>query len=128
MAASYIGDGTTVSFGTSSFSAYVDSARWSGQGREMIDISHIATTGGIPFDKSEMYDPGTLQLDLHHDPDIAPPIEGEFETVTVTFPSGATFSASGAVQSYDFSVAKQEKITASMTIKLSGDVTFTPAA
>lgn len=124
-----IGDGTTIAFGTSSFAAYVDSIRWSGQSREMIDMSHIATTGGMPFSPSDMYDPGTLQLDLHHDPDITPPLVGALETITITFPNrgltSATFACSGAVQSYEFTSAKRDKISASMTVKLSGSPTFT---
>lgn len=129
MPANDIGDGTTIVFGTSAFAANVDSIRWSGQSRDMIDMSHVATTGGMPFLPSDMYDPGTLQLELHHDPDVDPPLTGAMETITVTFPlrggtTAATFVATGAVQSYDFNIAKREKISASMTVKLSGTPTF----
>jgi len=130
MPANDIGDGTTIEFGTSSFAAYVDSIRWSGQGREEIDMSHIGTTEGMPFLPSDMYDPGTLQLELHHDPDVTPPLAGANETITITFPlrggsSAATFACTGNVQNYEFSAAKREKISASMTVKLSGTPTFT---
>jgi len=131
MPANDIGDGTTIVFGTSSFEAYVDSIRWSGESREMIDMSHIGTTGGMPFLPSDMYDPGTLQLDLHHDPDEAIPLTGAMETITVTFPlrggsTAATFAASGAVQNYEFTAVKRDKISGTMTLKLSGSPTFVP--
>ena len=133
MPANDIGDGTTIAFGTSGFDAYVDSIRWSGENREMIDMSHIGTTGGMPFLPSDMYDPGTLQLDIHHDSDQEPPLTGAMETITVTFPlrsgvTNATFVATGALQNYEFNSAKREKISASMTVKLSGSPTFTAEA
>ena len=132
MPANDIGDGTTIAFATSAFVAYVDSIRWSGESREMIDMSHIGTTGGMPFLPSDMYDPGTIQMDLHHDPDVTPPLVGAMESITVTFPSrggtAATFVCAGAMQNYEFTAAKREKISASMTVKLSGTPTFTPEA
>ncbi len=130
MSVNDIGDGTTIAFATSTFEAYVDSIRWSGQSREMVDMSHIATTAGIAYLPSDMYDPGTLQLDLHHDPDEAIPLVGAMEVITLTFPKRAGTTAakmvvSGAVQNYDITLAKREKISASMTVKLSGTPVFT---
>lgn len=133
MPVSTIGDGLTIAFGTSSFSANVDSCRWTGQSREAIDLSHIGTTAGMPFAPSKMYDPGSLQLELHHDPDITIPLVGEAEEITVTFPlrsgtTAASFVCSGFVTGYEFGAEKRGKVTASMTVKITGTPTFTAEA
>ena len=131
-AANTISDGTTVVFGTSGFEAFVDSLRWSGQGREAIDMSHLATTAGITYKPSKMYDPGTLQMDIHHDPDqnVATTLVADEESITITFPlrSGstpATFVATGFITNYEFSSEKRDKVSGSVTVKLSGTPVIT---
>lgn len=120
MAVSIIGDGATITFATSNFSAYVDSISWTGYSREAVDMSHLGTTGGMPFTPSDMYDPGSLQISGHYDPSLTTPVEGAAETITVTV-NAQTFVVSGFLTSFDWQLEKRAKATFNATFKITGD-------
>lgn len=119
--------GASIAFGTSSFAADIISFNTSGWSRGSIETTHQGTTtDGRTFIPTTRYDPGTLELELQFDPGTDdPPMTADAETITITFSDADTFAASGFVT--DFSIENQEddKITASMTVKFTGDITIT---
>ena len=128
-----LGTGTTITFGTSGFSAEVTEISHGSISRETIDTSHLATPaatagkiGSKTFLAGILSDPGELTLQGHHDPSLTPPVEGDAETVTVTFPDGDTWAFSGQMTSYEYTAPLEDKMTFSATVKAVGSITVTP--
>jgi hypothetical protein len=135
-----VGYGTTVVFGTSAFSAELLSVDWGGISREAIDVTHMGSGapgagvfGNMEFIPNDISDPGELTMEIHFNPDTLPPIDAVAETVTVTFPlfagdtTPADWEGSGFVTSYEPTVPHDDKMTATMTVKFSGNITRTAA-
>lgn len=129
-----IGTGTTVTFGTSSFSANITNVGWSGIERPAIDTTHLGTTTARTFMPGDLFDPGELSLDIQFNPDNYPPITGAAETITVRFPipaglsNGATWVASGFMTSFELGNPLEELMTATMGVKFTGNITPTDAS
>lgn len=136
-----VGTGTTIVFGTSGFSAEIVGVQLGGVSREAIDTSHMGTTptpagkmGSRTFMPGDLSDGGELQLEVHHDPDLVPPIGGAVETVTVTFPlpagqaTPASYAFSGFVTGYSAAVPLEDKMTGTLSVKVSGPITPTASA
>ena len=134
------GVGTTVTFGTSGFTANVESIRWNGIARNAIPTFHLGTAapgankfGNKTFIPSRLSDPGELQMSVHFNPQTNPPIDGLAETVTITFPKApadstpAIWSATGFVTAYDLTDEMEAAMMANMTVKISGNVTMVDA-
>lgn len=88
-----LGTGTTVTFGTSGFTAELTDIQISNLSREVIETSNLATPqagagqiGSKTFLAGDLTDPGSVTLTGHFNPDTVPPLEGAAETVTITFP------------------------------------------
>ena len=129
-----IGQGTYVTFGTIVGSAAthykVNSVSLSGVSRDVVDASHLLTTGGKQFLGSEYYDPGELSLEIHHDPSLNPvnllTNVNTAQVCSIFFANGgtsvATWSAFGFASSFDASAPKDDMMTGTLTIKLSGNL------
>lgn len=129
-----IGQGTFVTFGTIVGGAAthykVNNVSLGGVSREVVDASHLLTTGGKQFIASEYYDPGELTLEIHHDPSLNPVAlltnVGTAQVVLITFANGgsstAQWSAFGFASAFEASAPKDDMMTGSLTIKLSGDL------
>ncbi len=141
MATVDIGTGTTIVFGTSAFSAEVLDVSGPGLARESIETSHMGTSGpgagsvgSKTFMPADLVDPGELSFDVHFNPDTVPPIHGDAETVTVTFPipagltNGATWVGTGFVTAYEPAAPPEDKMTASLPVKFSGSIAITAAS
>lgn len=135
------GTGASISFGTSSFNAEITGFSHSGIERASIDTTQLSTAaatgndfGSMTFIPGDLSNPGELSLDIHWDPDTIPPIDGAAETITITFPkvpadaTAANFSVSGFVTGFDYTVPLEDKMTGTVTVKLSSTVTTTAAA
>lgn len=125
-----IGTGTVVEFTTSGFVADLLGVSWS-QSRESIQASHMGTTGQHEFIPVDLSDGGEISMDIAFDADDTPPIDLVPETVTITFPlktgtTPATWSATCFCTSFDLSDPFEDKMTASLTLKVSGATTITP--
>jgi hypothetical protein len=118
-----LGHGTTITFSTTFF-ANVTDIDWSGLHRDAIPTTTMDTSGGETFIPADTYDPGELRVELQYDAGTAVPITGAAETVTVTFPTTSTMSASGFMTDFDVATADKDVITASATIKFSGTITW----
>ena len=132
MAATDEGFGIAVTF-SSGFFAEITSVSLTGMTREAIETTHSTTTDGFrTFQPSDLVDHGGIDVEMHLDPDVGDgiPIDDASETVTVTFPtpiggsSGATMAASGFMTNFTASAPFDDKMTASASIKWSGDITY----
>lgn len=129
-----IGQGTYVTFGSlvgAGATHYkVNSVSLSGVSRDVVDASHLLTTGGKEFIGSEYYDPGELSLEIHHDPSLNPVAlltnVSTSQPVNIYFANGNTstvlWSAYGFATSFDASAPKDDMMTGTLTVKLSGDL------
>jgi hypothetical protein len=81
-----VGNGATIAFGTSSFTAGFTMIGGTEQERAKLEITVLATTGKKLFMPDDLYDPGGFDLEFFFDPNEQPPISGAIETVTITFP------------------------------------------
>src|SRR5262245_8898689 len=133
------GSGTEVTFETSGFSARITNVRWSGIMRNAIDTSYMqfGTIGANQFGNREyipsgLIDPGEIVLDIHFNPEDHVPMN-EPEMITVTWPkaaadaTAATWACTGFVRQMEINDPMDEKMTATLTIKLTGSCTMTDA-
>ena len=129
-----VGTGTTITFGTSGFSARVSSIDGPSMSRTTVETTHLATSQWRTHMPGDLADLGEITLTVHHDPSLTPPIRQAAETVTITFPvpSGLTNPATCVFTAmcigYSASIAIDELMTASMTLKGSGAPTITAAS
>ena len=89
--------------------------------------------GGQEFVPNVLGDPGTIDVEVNYDPSDPPPL-GVLETITLTFKlasgdsTAATVSGQGFITSKSVAVpVKDSMVSASLSIKLSGVWTNTPA-
>jgi hypothetical protein len=121
-----VGTATTITFGTSGFTADVVSLNGSDITREDIDVTHLGSTGYMEFQPANLSDGGSIEMEIHFDPDAQPPHQADPETITITFPlppggiSPATFVFTGYVNSWSWEVPLEEVMTAEVTIKVDG--------
>jgi len=129
-----IGQGTYVTFGSIVGNAAthyaVNSVSLGGVSRDVVDASHLLTSGGKEFIGSEYYDPGELTLEIHHDPSLNPinllTNVSTAQAVSIIFANGGTttarWSAYGFASAFEASAPKDDMMTGSLTIKLSGNL------
>ena len=133
MAATDVTTGATVVFGTSSFSAEILSIGLPDMSRGSVDTTNMATTTARTHLPVDLIDLGTLELEMNFDADAEPPLSGAAETITITFPipsggtSGATIAGSGFFTAFSITAPLEDKMTATATIKWTGDLTWTDA-
>lgn len=130
-----IGDGATITFGTSSFTGEFKTLQHTGVSRASVPTTHLATSPAKTFMPGDLYDPGEISGVFAYDPDTQPPFSGVAETITLTFPvptgksTGATLAASGFITDFsEPSLETDTEMQANITIKLSGALTYTDAA
>lgn len=132
-----IGQGSYVTFGSivgAGATCYkVNNVSLGGVTRDVVDASHLLTVGGKQFIGSEYYDPGEITLEIHHDPSLNPVAlltnVGTAQVVTIVQANGgsttAVWSAFGFASGFEASIPKDDMMTGSLTIKLSGDLDAT---
>jgi hypothetical protein len=126
--AHFISTGMTVGFGTSSFEAEILGIRPCSARREAINVSHQATEDAHAFEPATLVDWGEFEMDIHFDPASMPPIDQPPETITITFSDvgDATWAFTGFLTSVRFTAPMENKATATVVAKISGDITVTP--
>lgn len=124
-----LGTGATVSFNGDpqiSTSVEINSITWSGINRPTIDVSHLGSTTAHAFAVGDLYDPGELTLDCNMDQDYVPTFNtATNDTVTVTVYDGATthtWKAIAYMQGYEWNAPFEDKMTGTITLKLSGQI------
>lgn len=123
------GHGATIAFGTSAWVQTKVSIGVTGISREAIDTTDLETSGGETFIPSANYNPGECSLEWNYDADNEPPHTGAVETITITWPNGATHAGSGFLTNFDIGPAVNKGVLrATATLKFTGNITFTAAA
>ena len=119
-----IGTGTTITFSTGFFAEIVDISGPEAS-RESVQVSHMGTTTAHIFLPTDLVDWGDLTVELLLDPQTKPPVNAVAETVTITFPDSAatTWAFSGFMTGFDLGIPLEDRMTATATIKVTGDVT-----
>lgn len=129
-----VGTGTSISFGTSGFTAEVLGINHNGVERPAIETSHLGTTVAKTFMPGDLVDQGEISLDIAFNPNILPPIKAAAETIVITFPvpsglsTGATYTFTGFCTGASSTILFEERMTATITVKISGDITKVNAA
>ena len=133
-----VGTGATFAFGTTPIALDFTSIDASGISRESIDVTHLGTTGAKAFIPSDLYDPGEISFEGLMDPNLGDALVTKIgaaaENMTVTFPipsggaAGSTFVASGFLTEFEWGVPMEEEMTFSMTVKLTGAITWTDSS
>lgn len=129
-----LGTGTSITFGTSGFTANLLTVNPVSASRPAIDTTHLGTTTARTFTPADLIDWGNLEITFQFDVDDEPPIGTAAETITITFPLSSGGSTAGDIEGTgfmtDFSseVQLEELMTGSATIKWSGDLTWTDEA
>lgn len=126
--------GATVVFGTSAFAAELMSIGLPSISRGSIDTTHLGTSDARTHLPVDLIEWGELELEFNFDPNEEPPMSGAAETITITFPtpsggsSGATIAGSGFMTAFAITGSLEEKMTATATVKWTGDLTWTDSA
>lgn len=118
------GHGTTITFGTSSFSANLISVNGPSVTRDDIDNTHMGTSDAKAYLPSALYDGGEVSLTVEHDASLAVPIDQDAETITIDWAGqGSTWAFSGYVKGCTPGAAIGERMESEITIKVTGAVT-----
>ena len=101
-----VGMGTTIAFATSAFTASITNVDSSDITRNVIDKTHLSTTGSREKMPGDLVDEGDVTFQFQFDPDAQPPIGAAAESITITFPvpagksTGATLIGTGFISSW----------------------------
>jgi len=117
------GFGISITFATSSWSADLLDISPPAATREAIDVSHMGLASGFKeFMPSDLVDWGEAKLTVAFDPATRPPIDAAVEQITITFPEGDTWVFDGFLTKYEPKAPMEDKMTADVTLKVSGNV------
>ena len=119
-----ISHGITIAFATSAFVAEITDVTPPGATRESIDTSHQGTTDWKTATPADLAEWGELSFTIHFRPSTDPPVDGLPESITITFPDTNTWVFTGFMTGYEPSAPHLDKMTADVTVKVDGDVTF----
>lgn len=114
--------GITIAFASSGFTAQILDVNPASPTVDDIQTSHQGTTGGHTFVAADLVDNGEMSFDIHFNPDTTVPVGGANETITITFPAGATESYDGYIKSATPAAPLNDKMTSTITVKVSGDI------
>lgn len=128
-----IGHGATLTFST--LTANIFSISGPGLAADAVETTHMGTTNGWRTFMQGLCDAGEVSFEANFDPDEDDPINlTTSATLTVTWPipsglsSGATWAATAFCTGYEPSAPVDDRMTVSLTFKLSGEVTFVDAS
>ncbi len=133
-----IGTGATITFATSAFAANIMSINGGPVTRESIDTSHLGSTAARSFIPGDLHDPGEIELEFQFDTEDPntnpPPYDQAAETVTIKFPLAtgdsvpAQVSFTAFVTAFSFANPLEALVTGTMTLKISGALTWANAS
>jgi hypothetical protein len=131
--AAQVAKGISISF-ASGFLAKITKVSVGGIEVEDVDITHMATAGAKEFLPGEFPDNGEIEVDLQWKTDTLPPVGNQPEATVITWPvphsgtTGATWAFDSYLKSFSGEAQIGELMTASATLKVSGDITVTAAS
>ena len=120
------GHGTTITFGTSAFTANLIDVSGPAIERAEIGATHMGSTDAMEFIPSALYDPGGVDVTFEHDPALTPPVQSQTATETITINwagSASTYIFSGWMSNYTPTAVSGDRMTATATIRATGTIT-----
>ena len=121
------GNGVTIVFGTSGFTANYTRIGGTEMSRESIETTHLGTTNYKTFVPDDLIDGGEFSCEFYWDPAMTtfPPIDAVAETITITYVSGETLSGSGFLTSSSGPDAENgDLLSGEFSIKCAGHPTY----
>jgi predicted secreted protein len=126
------GHGTTLSGATTGSIGQILSVGLPDQSVDDLDVTTMASTNKWREFIPGLKDAGSMTLQLLYEKANYNTVQGALgaapEEWTITLPDGSTFVCSGYIKSSGGDSPHEDKITQSVTLKLSGEPTFTAAA
>lgn len=110
------GNTSTITFGTSGFTANFHMIGSFEQERPVVKTSHLGTSNRETYIPGDLYEPGSFECEFEYDPDEQPPIGGAAETITITHPvpsgssNGATAAGSGFISKWSSAELKNNEL------------------
>jgi len=118
-----LGTGTTITFATSEFSAEILSVDGPSRSRESVQTSHMGSTDYHTFTPADLVDGGEVTIEIAHQSTTSPPIGGVAESITIDWGgNGDADVFTGFVTGYTPNAAIDERMTASMTVKVADEI------
>ena len=135
-----VGTGAVVTFATSGFTAQLVNLTINGIARTSVPTSHMGTVaapentfGNMTFMPGDLSDPGELVMEVHFNPDTEPPIDQPAEVINIDFhivgddQENTAWDTNGFVTNYEVGTPLEDKMTATLTVKLTGNITIDPS-
>ncbi len=120
-----VGAGLSIDFG-SGFIAELLSLTEPDESIVSVDVTS-ADDATKQFIQGGILNPGRLEGSMNFDPNAAPPLGVASQSITVTYPNGATKAASGFLVSYTPQMSDiEDRMTADFVLQLTGPVTRVP--
>tara|TARA_R100000808_G_scaffold5235_1_gene16064 strand:- start:2207 stop:2593 length:387 start_codon:yes stop_codon:yes gene_type:complete len=120
------GHGTTLTLGTTgALITEINDVSWGDMTRNAVETTNMSTSDHRTFIPHPLSDRGSLTVEANLDDQAegwADLIDADAETITVTFPSGTLWTCSGFLRDASFSVPLEDKMTASLTFKFTGNI------
>lgn len=127
-----LGTGASITFVTSAHSCKIRNINMNDFGRDAVEKTHMASSGGREYTPTQLPDPGELELEALFNPDNPPPYTAAPETIRLTFPVGsgtaAKMEGTGFITKCGIVVPLEEMMSQTIRIKFTGALTFTDAS
>lgn len=118
--------GITLDFADSNFAMQLLDCELAGMLRGYIPTSHQSSGVFETFAPKRRVDRGSVEAAFHYNPSADPPIDAAAEVITIVWPNGeTTHSFTGFMTNFRQSGKMDDKMVATATIKISGDITIT---
>ena len=128
------GTGASIAFALSSFTSDLITLTLPERQREVIETTHLGTTGGKTFKPAKLVNNGTISCEFDHNPAAQKLVKNPVEQITISYPleSGQTTPARIVFQGFVTGEGGEElkvdsRMTTKATIQISGDITEVPA-
>lgn len=129
MAAAKTGNGTTITFATSSFAGLLTQIGPMSESRPVLTDSHLTTVDIEEVIPGDLVAIDGIDVEMYWDPatSSSPPILANPELVTITFPLGANQSTPATIVGTGFisartspTIANNERLMGSFTLQMDG--------
>ncbi len=123
----YQSTGITISMTSTTFEREILDVTPPGRSVEDIPTSHQGTTGDATYEPAVIAEGNELEFVVHMEPDDEVPV-GVEDTFTIDYPSsagGAEWSFEGYINNEDPDAPFRDKLTSTITVKVTGNDTKT---
>ncbi len=120
-----LGTGTTITFGTTAYSANLLSIDGPGITRESVPTSHMGTTTAHTFIPADLYDGGSFDITFEFNGSDNPPFSSALEAITVDWGgagAGKRWKFDAFMTDFSPAAAIDERMESSATMKVTGAV------